>query len=126
MSDYLVKAASVFIEGIKMGTFTDGTCELKSGDEPLFGDGAGQITYTNGVIQATLSCDTFEPVQGLDFDIDGAILSKTNLNISVGLINGQVWNANFRPLDSNHSWTVKSGESKGKYNFGSTTPPTRT
>ena len=103
-----------------MGTFTDGTLSIKSGDEPNFGDNAGTITYSDGVIQPTLSCDFFEPVQGLGFDLDGALLSKTTLNISVGLINGMIYNANWRPLESDHSNTIKTGEAKGKYSFGAT------
>jgi len=126
VSDYQIRSASVFVGGLKMGTFTDGNLSIKSGDEPNFGDNAGTITYSDGVIQATFSADFFEPVQGLGFDLDAALLTKTILNISVGLINGKIYNSDWRPLDSDHTFTIKSGESKGKYNFGSTTPLTRT
>ena len=126
MADYQIRSASVFVGGQKMGTFTDGNLSIKSGDEPNFGDNAGSIVYSDGVIQPTFSADFFEPIQGLGFDLDGALLNKTKLNISVGLINGKVYNADWRPLDSDHTFTIKTGESKGKYNFGACTPLTRT
>lgn len=125
MADYQIRNASVFISGRKMGQFTGGTLSIASGDEPNFGDNGGSIVYSNGVIQPKLKMNVFEPIQGLDFDLDGALLSKTNLQISVGLINGKIYSANWRPLESSHTTEVKDGKSVGDYDFGATSLLTR-
>ena len=125
MADYQIRSASCFVGGLKMGTFTGGTLSISSGDEPNFGDNSGSIVYSDGVIQPKFKANFFEPIQGLGFDLDGALLSKTTLTLSIGLINGQVYTGRFRPLDSSHTFEIKDGKSVGDYEFGGSSPLTR-
>ena len=123
--DYQLQAASCFAEGRKIGQFYDGTLSIESGDEPNFGDTGGVVVYSDGVIQSTLSMSVFEPIQGLDFDFENAVLTKTNVNMTVGPVNGKLIEIRMRPLKFEHKTEVKSGKLDGTYSFGGLTKPVR-
>ena len=120
MADYQVRSASVFINGRKIGQFTGGMFSIEGGDDALFGDTGGIVVYTDGIIQTKLQTKLFEPVSGLDFDIDNALLTKTNLPMSIALIAGKIYQQTMRPLSSSHTFEVKDGKSEGEYNFAGT------
>jgi hypothetical protein len=120
--DYQVRSFSVFAEGTKIGTFTGGTYHVVGGDEPNFGDNGGQVVYSDGVIQSTLDSKVFEPVTGLDFDFETAMLNKTNVNISLGLINGRIHQLRMRILEFQHDGEIKGGKCDGTFKFGGSKP----
>ena len=120
MADYQVRSASVFINGRKIGQFMGGTFSIEGGDEALFGDTGGVVVYTDGIIQTKLQTKLFEPVSGNDFDIDNALLTKTNLPMTIALIAGKIYQQTMRPLSSSHTFEVKDGKSEGEYNFAGT------
>lgn len=122
MADYQIRAASVFVEGRKVGQFYDGTYSIQSGDEPNFGDNGGDVVYSDGIITTSFRAKVYEPIQGLDFDIEGALLNKTNLNIGLGLINGKIHQVKMRPLEGTHTTEWRNGKLEGEFNFGGGKP----
>lgn len=123
--DYQIQAASCFAEGRKIGQFYDGTLSIESGDEPNFGDTGGIVVYSDGVIQSMLSMSVFQPIQGLDFDFESAILTKTNINMTMGPINGKLYEIRMRPLKMETKTTIKDGKNEGSYSFGGLSKPQR-
>jgi hypothetical protein len=120
--DYVIRAFSVFVEGTKMGTFYNSTYHWTGGDEPNFGDNNGQVVYSDGVQQTTLDSKSFEPVSGLDFDLEQAMLTKTNLNISLGVINGNIHQLRMRLLEIVHDGEIKGGTLNGSFKLGGSAP----
>lgn len=117
-----VRAASVFVGGRKVGQFTEGTYEIDSGDEPNYGDNNGVVVYSDGIIETKLTMKTYEPVSGIDFDICGAMLAKTDLQMTITLIGGMVHQLVMRPLKSQWDTQWKGGKLDGNYNFGGSAP----
>lgn len=122
MADYIVRAPSVFVEGTKVGQFSESILHWIGNDEALFGDNGGQVVYSQGVQQTTLDCDAFEPITGLDFDLDTAMLNKTDLNISLGIVNGRILQMMMRVLSVEHKGSIKPGTLMGKFTLGGSAP----
>jgi hypothetical protein len=122
MADIQIRAFSIFVEGTKMGSAYDGTLHWAGGDEPNFGDNGGIVVYSDGVQQTTLDFTAFEPVTGLDFDLEQAMLTKTNVNVSLGLINGRIYQMRGRILEVSHKSEVKSGRLDGSFKIGGSAP----
>ena len=122
MADYVVRSFSIFFEGTKMGEASSGTLHWIGNDEAMFGDNGGQVVYSDGVEQTTLDFEVFEPVTGLDFDIETAMLNKTNLNVSLGIINGRILQMSMRVLSVEHKSEVKPGTLMGKFSLGGSAP----
>lgn len=120
--DYQVRSFSCFFEGKKLGQFTGGTYHAVSGDEPNFGDNGGLVVYSDGVIQGTLDSNVFIPVSGLDFDLYTAFLTKTNVNVSVGLVNGKILQGRMRILEFEVKGEIKAGKCDGSFKFGGGAP----
>jgi phospholipase C len=112
----------MFVEGKKMGTFFNGTYHWTGGDEPNFGDNGGQVVYSDGVQQTMLDAEMFEPVTGLDFDLETAMLNKQNVNITLGVINGNLHQLRMRILEVSHDGVIKSGMLNGKFKLGGSAP----
>jgi hypothetical protein len=120
--DYVIRSYSMFVEGKKMGTFFNGTYHWTGGDEPNFGDNGGQVVYSDGVQQTMLDAEMFEPVTGLDFDLETAMLNKQNVNITLGVINGNLHQLRMRILEVSHDGVIKSGMLNGKFKLGGSAP----
>jgi hypothetical protein len=117
-----VRAASVFANGRKVGQFTGGQFQVLSGDEPNFGDNNGVVVYSDGIIQSMLDMKTYEPVDGIDFDIEGALLAKQDLPMTISLISGKIHQMTMRPLECTWDTEWKSGKLDGNYKFGGSAP----
>jgi hypothetical protein len=117
-----VRSASVFVGGRKVGQFSDGDYGIASGDEPNYGDNSGVVVYSDGIIETKLTMKTYEPVDGIDYDITGALLAKTDLQMTITLINGMVHQVVMRPLGNDFSWQWKNGVLHGSYTFGGSAP----
>lgn len=122
MADYQIRATSVFVEGRKVGQFFDGTYTIQSGDEANFGDNGGDVVYSDGIITTSFRAKVYEPIQGLDFDIEGALLAKQNLNLTFGLVAGKIHTVKMRPLDGTHTTEWRNGKLEGEFNFGGGKP----
>jgi hypothetical protein len=122
MADIQIRAASCFVEGTKMGTFYDLTLHWAGGDEPNFGDNGGIVVYSDGVQQTTVDATSFEPITGLDFDLETAMLNKQNINLSIGLINGRIYQLRCRILEMSHKSEVKSGRLDLSIKLGGSAP----
>lgn len=122
MADVQIRSFSCFVEGTKIGTFYDGTYHWTGGDEPNFGDNGGIVVYSDGVQQTELTAEMFEPVTGLDFDLETAMKNKTNMNVSLGIINGRIHQLRVRCLEVTHKGSIKPGTLNGTYRFGGSSP----
>ena len=121
--DFQVRAASVFIEGKKLGQLHSSTLSVEGGDSENFGDNGGIVVWGDGVITTKLSSQLYEPITGLDFDLETAMLNKTNLNISVGLINGRVYTIKgMRCTSMKHTGTIRDGKLEGDFEFAGSKP----
>lgn len=117
-----VRAFSVFLNGRKVGQFTGGSFKVSSGDEPNYGDNNGVVVYSDGIIETKVTMKTYEPVDGIDFDIEAALLAKQDLPCAFTRINGKVQQVTMRPLDCSWDTEWKSGKLDGTYEFGGSAP----
>lgn len=117
-----IRAFSVFIGGRKIGQFSGGSFKVSSGDEPNYGDNNGVVVYSDGIIETKVSMKTWEPVEGIDYDILSALLAKQDLQCSFALINGKIQQCTMRPLDCSWDTEWKSGKLDGAYEFGGSAP----
>ncbi len=117
-----VRAFSVFLNGRKVGQFTGGSFKVSSGDEPHYGDNNGVVVYSEGIIETKVTMKTYEPVDGIDFDIEAALLAKQDLPCAFTLINGKIQQCVMRPLDCSWDTEWKNGKLDGQYEFGGSAP----
>jgi hypothetical protein len=122
MADYVIRSCSLFVEGKKIGQMHEVTYHWAGGDEPNFGDNGGIVVYSDGVQQTTVDAKVFEPVTGLDFDLEQAMLTKTNVNVTLGVINGNLHQLRCRILDVQHDGVIRSGMLNGSYKMGGSAP----
>ena len=121
--DFQVRSFSVFFESKKLGQFHSGTLTVDGGDSENFGDNGGVVVFGDGIRTTKLSAQVYEPITGLDFDIETMMLNKTNLNISVGLINGRVYTIKgMRCMSMKHTGTVRDGKLEGDFEFAGSAP----
>lgn len=125
MADYQLMAFSLFFEGRKLGTFTKGKLSLKGNDEANYGDLAGIVVWSDGVIESSFTASAFQPVQALDYDISAAFLAKTNINLTFGPIGPNLWEISMRVLSVEYDTDVKSGMLNGDFSFGGASKPQR-
>lgn len=117
-----IRAASVFVNGTKIGQFTDGSYEVSVGDEPNYGDNGGEVVYSTGFTMTTLEAKCYMPVAGMDYDITGALLNHTDLSMTVALVDGKIHEVTMRCLKAKFDTDQKTGKLDGSFSFGGSQP----
>lgn len=121
MATYRVKHASVFVAGKKVATANTSDITVNSGDEVQFGD-AGFAGFSDGA--TTTSCEVTEivPITGTTFDFDAAIVGKQNLEMSFGLLNGNIWQVTMRAMKHDYKSDAKTGTLTGSISLAGGEP----
>lgn len=127
MAEFQVRAASFYVNGLKMGEFGQTKYAVKGGGEPQFGDNSepngGGLGYTFGVVESTLSATTVHPYPaGTKIDLNAYVVSQQNVDVILSLINGHTHAVRMRVLSAETSSTHKSGEQTGDYQLAGFKP----
>ena len=81
------------------------------------------VVFGDGIRTTKISAQAYEPVTGLDFDLETAMLNKTNINVSCGLINGRVYTIKgMRCMSMKHTGTIRDGKLEGDFEFAGSAP----
>ncbi len=121
MATIKIRAASMYVGGVKIAEFEGTTYDLEGGDEEQFGD-PGFLGYTDGAITTKLSATGVHPVAGMKVDLITPFLNKQDIDVGLTLINGRIHQITMRILKCNVKSSHKNGSQAGDYSFGGGEP----
>jgi hypothetical protein len=114
-----IRHASIYIDGKKFATVTSNTYSIASGDESQIADD-GYIGHSDGAETTKLSADTIEVVSGEAEDskkLKKALRSKRYLDMSIGLIAGDIEEVRMRCVSCEFVSESAAGKQTGKFEF---------
>lgn len=112
-----VRHASLFISGRKYAEAYMTEEDVSSGDEPQYGD-EGLVGMSDGAATTNLSCEAIVPVLGSSVDIlKSYLLKKLDIDITYGLVNGQLHQYTVRCTNANFKGDAKAGTLVGSFKF---------
>lgn len=111
-----VRHASIWLGGRKLAEMYKTDTELASGDEPQYGD-EGFVGMSDGATTTTIDFDVIVPISGMTVAVEQAILNKSDVDVTSGLINGKLWQLTMRCTKAKYSSDVKPGTLTGSFTF---------
>jgi hypothetical protein len=108
------------VDGIKLGTLENASLTINGNDEQhITTEG---VSYSDGTVTTEVSGDTVVPVVGKTKFLTDALLSKKNVVLQAGLIDGEIFRITMRPLERTFTTDPKTGSLKGSFKFGGGEP----
>lgn len=111
-----VKHASLYIASKKAAECNKNDIDVKSGDEPQIGDD-GFLGMSDGATMTTIQFESIVPLSGMSVTVETALLNKTDVDITLGLINGKIWQLTCRCTDLKYTSDAKNGTLTGSFTF---------
>lgn len=109
--------------GRKLGFATGGSFQIMNNGEQQIGDGQW-LGKSKGVPTCTLSCDTIITVGGSSATqaLADAVLNQETLAMSVGIIDGRLYEADMTADDCKFDTDMAAGTLKGAFSFSGGKP----
>lgn len=114
MANIRVRAASIFINGKKQGTFEGTEYEYNSGDEPQFGD-PGFLGHSDGAGTTRVTANGVNPLPGSGALLFQAMLNKQDVDVSLFPIDGGVHTITMRCISGKATSHHKPGTQEANY-----------
>lgn len=112
-----VRHASLWLGGKKIAEAYESEEDIASGDEPQYGD-AGFVGMSDGATTTNFSFSAIRPVNGASVDsVETALLSKTDLDLTYGLVGGKLHQVTVRCTNVNNKSDAKAGTLVGSFKF---------
>ncbi len=112
-----IRHASIYIGGRKVATASQNSVELNSGDEAQIADD-GYLGHSDGAELTNMSFDTIEVARKADSaTVVAALKSKQPLQMSAGLVGGQIHEVEMRCVKAVFTSESAKGTQTGKFDF---------
>lgn len=111
-----VKHASLWVGGKKQAECNKNDVDVNSGDEPQIGDD-GFMGMSDGATTTTLEFDSIVPVSGMSSQVEQLLLTKADVDMNLGYVNGKLWQITMRCTRLKYSSDAKTGTLSGSFTF---------
>ena len=114
----VIRNASIYVNGKKLGTATQATYTWNSGNENQVGDGKW-LGVSQGVPTSSLSCTEIIPVGGADGQatLEDALKNYQYLQIAIGVIGTKIHKIDMAVMTAEYDTTMANGTLTGKFDL---------
>lgn len=121
MASFKVQAASIYVGGTKAVEIETSEIDVEGGDEQLFADG-GAAGFSDGATTTKLNVKGFHPKGGMRVSLMKKLIAKQDVDVTVALVDGSIWQITMRILSGKSTSTHKNGTQMGDYTMGGGEP----
>ena len=121
MASFQVQAASFYMGGTKAAEIHVSEYDVEGGDTQMFGDG-GALGFSKGAIVTKLSLSGFHPKAGMKTSLMTALINKTDIDVTLTLVDGKVHQIVMRVLSGKVKSEHKDGTQMCDYTLGGGKP----
>jgi hypothetical protein len=114
MANPRVRHASISLGGKRIAECFRNKLAINPGDEPQFADD-GFYTMSDGATTMSVDFDTIVPVAGMGTRLNGVILSKQDVDVTMSLIDGQIVQNTMRFTKAEYDSDAKTGTLNGSF-----------
>lgn len=114
----VIRNASIYANGKKLGTMTQATYTINGGNENQVGDGQW-LGVSQGVTTTSLSGNEIVPVGGADGQaaLEDALLNKKYVQMMIGPIGDKIHQVDMALMTTEYDTTMANGTLTGKLDF---------
>ena len=105
----IVRHASVYYKGRKVGLATGGNLEVAGNGEDQICD-QGHVGVSVGVKTSKLTLNAIVPLPGCGITVADDMLKDKYVNVSVGILDGKIWEIDdMKCISCRYEWEVARG-----------------